>query len=385
MSGIVAQEEIVAIGGESGRFPLRRFSRGGFLTGACFPMPADPVSLQTVAAKAGVHRSTASLALRNSSRISPAVRERVQRVALELGYRANPLVTALMCSRRQRRATGQVVLAYVTCHDTRNGWRPPHHDRPDYFPGAEARARELGYKLEDFWLREPGMTPRRFAEILLSRGIHGLLIGRLPFGASEMELPWEHFSAVALGLTLRNPDLHRVSEDAFASAARAIDHCIARGHRRIGFVIPEPNDSPNMADRWLGAYWRHQMMSAPEHHLPVCDYRPPAEFPEHFLAWFEKNRPDVILSAVAHPMVELLRKKGRRFSRGVEVVLLVNDKLEQGYAGIHLSPKVVGSLAVDMVVGMMHRGETGLPAEPHHVLVPGKWIEGAAAASALKD
>ena len=57
-------------------------------------------------------------------------------------------------------------------------------------------------------------------------------------------------------------------------------------------------------------------------------------------------------------------------------MLLVNDKPEQGYAGIYLNPGVVGALAVDMVVGMMHRGETGLPSKPHHVLVPGKWVHG---------
>jgi hypothetical protein len=28
-----------------------------------------------------------------------------------------------------------------------------------------------------------------------------------------------------------------------------------------------------------------------------------------------------------------------------------------------------------MLVGMMHRGETGLPSEPHHVMVPGCWVE----------
>jgi DNA-binding LacI/PurR family transcriptional regulator len=335
-------------------------------------MPRSP-TLQDVARKAGVHRSTVSLALRNSVRISEAVRNRVHEVANALGYRANPLVTALMCSRRRRYETKHVVLAYVTCHSMRFGWQPPHHDRPDYFPGAVARAEELGYKLEHFWLAEPGMTPSRFADILTNRGIHGMLIGRLPFGVSKIELPWERFSAVALGLTLRSPNLHRVAEDAFESATRAIKHCLASGHRRIGFVIPEPNDSPHMAERWLGAYALYQMSLAPEARLPVCGYRPAEEFPEHFLKWFEANRPDVLISAVAHPMSDLLDGKGAIFSRDVEVVLLANDKPGERHAGIHLDPAEIGGLAVDMLVGMMHRGEAGLPASPHHVLVPGQW------------
>ena len=171
-------------------------------------MPA-PATLQDVAEKAGVHRSTVSLALRDNHRISAEVRAKIQRIADELGYRSNPLVTALMRSRRTRRAPRHVVLAYVTDYPTRYGWRPPHHDRPDYFPGAAARASELGYKLEHFWLGEPGMTPARFAQILASRGINGLLIGRLPPGKDEIQLPWEQCSAVALGLTLTKPDQHR--------------------------------------------------------------------------------------------------------------------------------------------------------------------------------
>ncbi len=335
----------------------------------------QPATLQDVADKAGVHRSTVSLALRNNARISREVRDRVQRIARDLDYRTNPLVTALMRSRRTHQAAKHVVLAYVTNHPTRYGWRPPHHDRPDYFPGAAARAAELGYKLEDFWLGEPGMTSARFAQILISRGINGLLIGRLPPGMSQIDLPWEHFSAVALGLTLNRPDLHRVSEDAFASATDAMQRCIARGYKRIGFVMSEPDDSPNMGDRWLGAFARLQFRLAPENRIPHCDYRPPEEFGDHFSRWFDTYRPDVILATHAEPIVGFLARKRPTLPSAVELLLLINDKLQQGFSGIHLDPGILGSLAVDMVVGMLHRGETGLPTDPHHVLVPGRWVE----------
>lgn len=332
-------------------------------------------TLQDVAEKAGVHRSTVSLAMRDHPRISADVRKRVQRIAAQIGYRANPLVTALMRSRRTKRSARDVVIAYVTNYPTRYGWRPPHHDRPDYFPGAARRAEELGYKLEDFWLGAPGMTPERFANILVSRGINGLLIGRLPPGKSEIQLPWERFSAVALGLTLINPDLHRVSEDAFASAVEAIHQCMAKGHRRIGLVMSEPDDSPNMGDRWLGAFLRLQQRLAPEDRIPFFDFWPADEFGPRFLSWLETHRPDAILAARVDPIVPLLAQARERKMRSVPLYLLVNDKLHQGYSGIHLDPGVVGALAVDMLVGMMHRSETGLPSEPHHVLVPGCWVE----------
>lgn len=330
------------------------------------------LTLQDVAARVGVHRSTVSLALRDSPSVSLAMREKVRRIAEELGYRTNPLIAALMRSRRTGKRVKHVSLAYVTCYPTRYGWRPPSHDRPDYFPGAEARARELGYKLEHFWLAEPGMTPGRFAQILVNRGISGLLIGRLPLGRSEINLPWERFSAVALGLTLRNPDLNRVTEDAFASATEAINRCVAKGYRRIGFAFPEPNDSPNMLDRWLGAYLRFQMTLAPGDRLPICEYRPGMA---HFADWFSSQRPDLLLTTCEGPMLDVLARCRIAAAKSVKLVPLVSDKSTLDTGGIYLDPGIVGGLAVDMVVGMMHRGETGLPAEPHRVLVPGRWME----------
>lgn len=334
-----------------------------------------PATLQDVAVKAAVNRSTVSLALRDHPRVSEALRKRIKAVAMELGYRSNPLVTALMRSRRMRRSPGDIGLAYVTNYPTRYGWRPPHHDRPDFFPGAAKRAAELGYKLEDFWLGEPGMTPKRMAQILCSRGIHGLLIGRLPPGQSELDFPWEGFACVALGLTLKTPRINHVGEDAFASAMEAMNRCRAAGYRKVGMVFSEPDDSPNTGDRYLGAYLIHQARFNAEHKIPPCDYRPMPEFAEHFFAWMDTYRPEVVLATHAEPIVRLYAEAGRMFPRHVRLVALVNDKLQNGFAGMHHDPAELGALAVDMVVGMLHRSETGLPSDPHHVLVPGRWIE----------
>ncbi|WP_415909533.1 LacI family DNA-binding transcriptional regulator [Oleiharenicola sp. Vm1] len=52
-------------------------------------MPLE-TTLEDVAKRAGVHRSTVSLALRNSPRIRPEVRARIQQIAHEMHYRVNP-------------------------------------------------------------------------------------------------------------------------------------------------------------------------------------------------------------------------------------------------------------------------------------------------------
>ncbi|MBE2213295.1 MAG: LacI family DNA-binding transcriptional regulator [Opitutaceae bacterium] len=336
-------------------------------------MKPSQVTLQDVAERAGVHRSTVSLALRDAPRISPEVRERVQRIARELGYRVNPLVAALMQSRRSGRSTKDVVLAFVTSYPTREGWRPAKHDRPDFFPGAAARARDFGYRLEPFWCREPGISPRRFCDILTARGITGMIVGRLPPGLHTLELEWGRFSCVALGMTMREPRLHHVTENHFSTVSQAMQRCFERGYRRVGFVFSEANDSPRVGDRWLGAYLRHQLALPEKDRLPVCPGDPADS--TTFAAWFRRTRPDAILATHHRPVLEWLQRLGAGVPEEVGVVDLEN-RPESPCAGIHYDPAKVGALAVEMLVGLMHRNETGVPADPHEVLLTGHWRDG---------
>lgn len=323
-----------------------------------------------------MHRSTVSLALRDHPRISAEVRARVRRLADEMGYRINPLVAALMKSRRSGRVSQEVTIAYVTNYPTRYGWRPPHHDRPDYFPGAAARAKELGYKLEHFWLAEPGMTPERFCNILTVRNIHGLIIGRLPPGQESIDLLWERFSCVALGRTLRSPRLHYVSEDHYAGAGLAMRELMVRGFRRIGLVATEQDDSRGVTNRWLGGYLREQLT------LRKSDRIPPLEFGSHgnqqdaFATWFKRWRPDALLATQAPPALRWLRDMGLRVPSDIKMAVLVNDHLDQRWAGIHCDPMRLGGLAVEILAGLMHQGEKGVPDYPHEVLLSGKWVDG---------
>ncbi|MGH8020827.1 MAG: LacI family DNA-binding transcriptional regulator [Opitutaceae bacterium] len=186
--------------------------------------------MQDIADRAGVHRSTVSLALRDHPRISAEVRARIQ-----------------------------------------------------------ALARDLGYNLEHFWLGEPGMTGERFCDILTTRGIHGLIIGRLPPGQASMELAWGRFSVVALGMTLRSPLLRHVTENHFDTVHQAMSRCSERRYARVGFVFSEENDSPRVGDRWLGAYLVQQAQANGGVRLPHCPDVPTNE--TGFRAWFKKERP----------------------------------------------------------------------------------------------
>jgi DNA-binding LacI/PurR family transcriptional regulator len=163
-----------------------------------------------------------------------------------------------------------------------------------------------------------------------------------------------------------------------------MNQCFSMGCKRIGFAFTEPDDSPNTGDRLLGGYLRHQLRLAPEHRLPVLEFKGGAEFGESFLEWMDTHRPDAVLVTHTEPVMELYRRAGRDFPKRSRLIALVNDKLVHGHPGAHQDPGEVGALAVDMLVGMMHRGETGVPRTAHYVLIPGRWVPGSAAPEETK-
>src|SRR5882757_9576940 len=174
-------------------------------------------TMQQIADAAGVSRMAVSLALRNSPKISAPTTARIRQLADELGYRPNPMVSALMTQLRQARDVKKPsVIAYVTAFPTEGGWRRPGPSVA-FHEGARQRAGELGYTLEEWWLRRPGMTERRFCEILNTRDIHGMIVAPLPAGSGELEFDWAHFAAASISYSLPAPELNRVSNDHFSA------------------------------------------------------------------------------------------------------------------------------------------------------------------------
>jgi len=139
--------------------------------------------MREVANVAGVSIATVSRSLANKAGVSGETRRRVQDACNRLGYRTNPLVAALMSSRRRHASPeGGLTLAYVTAFDTADGWRT--HPSPIFrqmFAGAERRAADRNYRLEHFWLYRDGMTNTRFSNMLLARGVRGLLFAPVPY------------------------------------------------------------------------------------------------------------------------------------------------------------------------------------------------------------
>ena len=328
--------------------------------------------MQQIADLAGVSRMAVSLALRNSPKISAATSERIRRVADELGYRPNPMVSALMTQLRHgRQVKKPTVIAYVTAYPTEDGWRRPG-PFVSFYEGAKRRAEALGYQLEEWWLRRPGMTEQRFSDILYTRNILATIIAPLPPGGGELHLDWTRFASSTIGYSVTGPEIHRASNDQYSTIRLALSELGKLGYRRIGLAIPRESDE-RVKHNWSAGMLVYQQQ------IPPADRVPPlladGPFSRSFAGWFSEHRPDAVLS-LTEQCLRVLEDLGLSVPRDVGFAHLALTTADRDWAGVNQNSKLVGAAAVDLVDAQLRRNEHGVPEHQKTLLIHGQWVPG---------
>lgn len=335
----------------------------------------SPVRLQDIADQVGVSRATVSLALRNHPSIPPVTRERIRRVADGLGYRPNPLISALMRHQREGgppRPT-HLALGIVINFSKRGPWRS--YLSEDLLTGAAARAAKRGYRLEEFWLGDMGVNGSRLSKILAQRAIPGFIVAPLPAAHGHLRLDWARFSAVAIGYSLVRPALHRVSTNRFQAMCLAMRRLRRLGYARVGLALPVNQDA-RVDHQWASAFLWEQRQASPRQRVAPLLVRDQDWTERRFRRWVGAQRPDVVLGHQAEVAAWLakLRDEG---GDPVGFVHLWNPDPSGTYAGIYHSPPAIGAAAVDMLVELVQRNERGAPDAPHTLLLDSVWRDGA--------
>lgn len=316
---------------------------------------------------------TVSRVLRNNPHVAPVTREKVLTAAKETGYRANPLVGAWMSHMRTSRArtTDQQRIAFVTADKGLDDWRDSLTVRR-YFEGASERAKELGFKLEHFWLGQKGMSGPRMSNILRSRGIAGMLVAPVPQPVSTIGLHWPWFATVAFGYSMREPNLHRVTNHQLHSMRLALEETRKLGYCRIGLALERSKDT-RVDYNWTTGLLPYQAS------IPARDRVPP-HLPERltaagFLAWVEKEKPQLILSG-RQGMVKWLEDAGWRVPEEIGFASLEYYPEYGDLTGVDQNSLTVGAAAVELVVEQLYHNQRGVPKKPKVVLIEGCWHSG---------
>ena len=193
--------------------------------------PRHP-TLADIAARAGVATSTASRALANPGRVNAATRERIERIAAELGYSPNSQARALTSGR-----TGAVA---VLVSDVTN---------PFFFDIIRGTQRQLKASGYSQLLLDSEETDQTDDELLrrLRSSFDGVVLSASRL--SDRALAELAAELPLVAINRQTKDVPNVFIDTPGGIVQAVEHLVSLGHRSIAYVSG-PETSWSNERRW---------------------------------------------------------------------------------------------------------------------------------------
>jgi len=334
----------------------------------------NPTQIE-IAKRTGFSHATVSRALAGSPLISQATKAKVQRVAAELGYQKNAVVSNLMALLRTgRERKYQSTIAYLTSFP-REEITGVNANYEQYYIGAKLRAAALGYRLDIIWRSKPGLTRARCHEILRSRGIRSFIVAPRERPLGHLNMEWSEYAGVALGHSMPNPHLDTAVGDTFYNVNLALRMARRLGYRRIGLLLTTQQHGHFPAA--AAAVTLHMEVSSRADRVPpflkLSDSDPSGD--QAARSWMNRHRPDAVFCAGFYADA-LLEGMALRVPHDIALADLSMAFATPGRAGIFERTADTGAAAVDLVVQRLHNNELGPPVVPRSVCVEGTWIDG---------
>jgi len=339
-------------------------------------MSAKPVTMTALALRLGVSKNTISLALRHDPQIPEKTRRRIQRLADKLGYTKNPTVAHLMTQlRRSKSARYQSPLALLNANVDPDAFHR-HPTIPTYVKGCRKRAAELGYSLDEFWLHDESLNGERLNKILHTRNIRGAIVVGL---MKENRLPdrflttWRTFHTVVTGVRTHEPALSFACTDHHMLAMTAFQKAIELGYRRPALVLDHVIDGLTDGRFSAGMQIAQAQIPASRRTKPFYFVEEARKEPSLFYAWFEKEKPDVLLTlynVVRHWLQD---------RRDIGMIQLEWRAQSPEWAGMNQHNDLVGEAAVEMVINLIHNNDPCIPDFPRATLLGSTWVDGTTA------
>lgn len=314
-------------------------------------------TLKDIARETGLSVSAVSLALRNPKALPEATVKRVKDTANALNYRPDPALSALAAHRSRLRVHRDFsVIALVANWSDKREWIQ-RESAKKLMEGAESRARTLGYSLQYFWSRDHGASPRRFADILVNRGIRGIILAPFENPMERFDLPWDQFSVVSIERPFHYTNFHHVVPNYYADMLLAWQKLWDYGYRRIGLVL-DVDLANRVAHQWEAAHNFEQISRGRHGSVVPTLILGPKSSEADIALWLKENRPEVVISRsenVHQVMVSLGYKVPDEI--GYVSLNIVDD--EPGVSGIYQLRNIMGEVAVDVLNSLLlisHRG-----------------------------
>jgi DNA-binding LacI/PurR family transcriptional regulator len=199
-------------------------------------------TMADVAEKAGVSRALVSIIFRNQPGASPETRERVLRVADEIGYR--PDSAARLLARGRSRTLGVMFTVHQTFHS-------------DLIEGIYPEAERLGYDVV-LSASSQGRSEAKAVEALLSHRCEALILLGPEAEPAYLEELGHRTATVSVSRRVPRARVDFVHSAEAKGIRQAMDHLVEQGHRRIVHI--DGGRGPGSAER------RRAYRAAMRHH-----------------------------------------------------------------------------------------------------------------------
>ncbi len=330
-------------------------------------------TIKEIAKSSGYSPSTISYALRDNPRIPEETRERIKKIALEMGYQRDAHLGQLMAHLKSRRHNSQVCpIAWINSSANPNHWRETPWAK-EFYESAMSRAREQGFSISEIWAHDQRVQPSRLDEVLKARGIQGLILST-PLRGQEWAqwIDWSAYAVVVLDEPHALPQFDHVYALYSTNMRMALEQAFARGYRR-----------PKV---WLGAdddYWTAYGYSAEclrfTHMNPGCEpiltNAAPEMSEESIRNWLEEHRPDLVIAPTPTLGIRM-REMGLRIPHDIgylAMYVLNEDSTWSGISQLHMQQSII---AVDRLAALLQMNMKGRRPHPMHMQIKGEWHEG---------
>ena len=188
-------------------------------------MRATTTTIKDVARASGVSAMTVSRVINGGTKVSPETRRRVEDAIAELGYVPNRLARGL-----SRQRTGSLA---IIVPDVANPFFTA------IVRSAEEIARRAEYHVIIGDTRADLALEREIAEELIAHRVEGALIAPVSDRSAAHLRRLEQFGVPFVLIDRHVPGMHAdvVLGDSVGGARRLVEHLLALGHRRVGFIV----------------------------------------------------------------------------------------------------------------------------------------------------
>ncbi|MDE3180985.1 MAG: LacI family DNA-binding transcriptional regulator [Acidobacteriota bacterium] len=331
---------------------------------------SEKITLQDIATKLRVSRTTVSLALRDHPRISEQTKSEILSLAKRMGYEPDRVARSL--------ATGHSSLIGVMVPDSTNVYYS------EVIRGIEEAANLAGYNVVlATGSYDLAVEARRVKEMVQLR-VAGVIAApafrtdRPKLNEFWSDLRHNHFPFVLLNRQLRPPIFHQVSADNVAGMRMAVEAIASLGHRRVAYLYGKRRTVP--ANQRL-AVFRHCVrkynFEADGSMLVASDIGPRGGYDACRQLWSRaKKKPTAIMAlsdGEAFGALRFLKDNGLRVPQDVSVMGFDGFELAD-YSTIRLSTvatpmHAIGKQAVEILVHILNKSYS-----PQSVILPVKLV-----------